>query len=43
LLQEHVALKLILAILVAAALIAVVGRICLTGLRRFIRTLWPHS
>jgi hypothetical protein len=38
-----VALKLIMAIVVAVALIAVIGRICLTGLRRFIRTLWPHS
>jgi hypothetical protein len=38
-----VALKLILAILVAVAVIAVIGRVCLTGLRRFIRTLWPHS
>jgi hypothetical protein len=36
-------LKVILAIAVAAALGAVIGRICMIGLRRFIRTLWPHS
>jgi hypothetical protein len=37
------ALTVILAVAVALTLIAVAGRICLTGLRRFIRTLWPHS
>jgi hypothetical protein len=36
-------LTLVLAVVVAVALIAVIGRICMTGLRRFIRTLWPHS
>jgi hypothetical protein len=37
------ALKVILAVVVAVVVIAVIGRICMTGLRRFIRTLWPHS
>jgi hypothetical protein len=36
-------LKAILAVVVAVVLIAVIGRVCLTGLRRFVRTLWPHS
>ena len=36
-------LKVILAVVVVVVLIAVIGRICMTGLRRFIRTLWPHS
>ena len=27
----------------AVLVIVVIGRICMTGLRRFIRTLWPHS
>lgn len=37
------ALTVMLAVAVVLALVAVLGRICLTGLRRFIRTLWPHS
>ena len=37
------ALKVILAVAAAVVVIAVIGRICITGLRRFIRTLWPHS
>jgi hypothetical protein len=37
------ALKVVLAIVGAVVLIAVIGRICMAGLRRFIRTLWPHS
>lgn len=37
------ALKVLLAIGIVLVVVAVIGRICLTGLRRFIRTLWPHS
>jgi len=37
------ALKVILAIVIGLVVLAIIGRICLTGLRRFIRTLWPHS
>lgn len=37
------ALKVILMVVVAVLVIAAIGRICMTGLRRFIRTLWPHS
>jgi len=32
-----------LAVVVTIVAIGVIGRVCMTGLRRFIRTLWPHS
>jgi hypothetical protein len=35
--------KVLLAIAAVLTLVAVIGRICMNGLRRFIRTLWPHS
>lgn len=35
--------KIILAIAVVVAAVAVIGRVCIGALRRFVRTLWPHS
>jgi hypothetical protein len=36
-------LKIALAIAILLALLVAVGKMCIGALRRFIRTLWPHS